>query len=178
MPSSLPSGAGSSQQSTTWETLSEMSFNHTVYVPCLKLSITSGSFVVYTANNETDSDNCVPRVGRVLEVVSSIEMVSQSERFPAIQESFEVDSTTSTNEMPIQFVKVNVFKNRSLLSDTEFPVDDGQSFPTRTSGGNWQVVVQLEEYDWIKPDAITNLAFVFPDEAVTSHCYEDRKSVV
>ncbi|KAI2489041.1 hypothetical protein MHU86_25564 [Fragilaria crotonensis] len=172
MPSSLPSG--SSQQSTTWETLSKMSFIHTVYVPCLKLSITSGSFVLYTANNEKDdsSNDALQRVGRVLEVVSSIEMVPQSESFPAIQESFEEGSTTSTNEMPVQFVKVNVFKNRSLLSDREFPVDDGQSFST-TSGGDWQAVVQLEEFDWIKPDAITNLAFVFSDDAVTSHCYDD-----
>jgi hypothetical protein len=170
MPSSLPSG--SFQQSTTWETLSKISFNHTVYVPCLKLSITSGSFVLYTANNETGSDDGIPSVGRVLEVASSIEMVSQSESFPAIQESFEEGSTTSTNKLPIQYVKVNVFKNCSLLSDREFPVDDGQSFST-TSGGNWQVVVQLEEYDWIKPAAITNLAFVFSDEAVTSHCDDD-----
>ena len=66
----------------------------------------------------------------------------------------------------------HVFEKRSFLSDADVPADDGSIFST-ASGGKWQVVVQLEEYDWIKPDEITNLAFLFSDEAVTSHCYDD-----
>ena len=109
------------QATTTWETLNTMSFNGSVYVSCLKLSITCGSFILYY--NKTDDDAPRPQVGRVLEVVSSIDMVPQSDHFPAIQEQFQKGSATSRDEIPVQFLKVNVFKNRELLPDRYFPVD-------------------------------------------------------
>lgn len=116
---SLPSGRLSQQMA--WDTLNAMEFNKFVYLPCLKLSITSGAFILY--RSKTDNGNAILQVGRVVDVSSSIDKIPQSEDFPSIQEAFQEDSHTS-NEMPIQFVKVNVFKDRSLLSDRDFRVDD------------------------------------------------------
>jgi hypothetical protein len=118
-------------------------------------------------------DGLVSQVGQVLEVVSSIDMVPQRQYFPDIQEPFQRDrSTTSKNDVPVQFVKVNVFKHRSVLSDGDFPGED-YSHSSTSSGGGWQVLVQLEQYDWILADAITNLSFVILEEDVRSHCYDD-----
>ena len=57
-----------------WDTLNPTAFNSCVYIPCLKLSIAPGSFVMYNKNNneETHRDDgsgavIRPQVGRVLE---------------------------------------------------------------------------------------------------------------
>ena len=71
-------------------------------------------------------------------------------------------------------MRVNVFKSRSLFSDRDFPVDNAIRFSSATSSADgWQVVVQLEEDDWILSDAIINLSFVFPEEDVLAHGYDD-----
>ena len=158
-----------------WETLKPRSFNTSVYLPFLKLSVTCGSFILYNNSRRMEQDS-PPQVGRILDVVSSIDMVPQSENFPAIQETFQGGGTT-TNDMPVQFIKVNIFKNRSLLADRDFPGEDANLLSTTSTSGDtnhgWQFVVQLDEHVWILADAIINLAFVFLEEDVTSHFYDD-----
>jgi hypothetical protein len=164
---------------TACEMLNRKSFISTVYLRCLKVSITPGSFILYY-NKEEESDAPIPRVGRILEVVDSIDKVPGSENFPAIQERFqEVCRTAAENDegTSLYFVRVNVFKSRSLFPDGDFPVDD-KTLLSRASGAvnaddSWQAVVQLEADTWILADAIINLSFVFPEEDVLDHCYDD-----
>jgi hypothetical protein len=157
---------------TTWEMLNPTSFMSTAHLRCLKLSITPGSFILYQNKAEAfDAPN--PRVGRILEVVDSIDKVPGSENFPAIQEPFQVAYRSGENEGRLQFVRVNVFKSRSMFSEREFPVNDKiLSSSANGSADGWQVVVQLEEDDWILADAIINLSFVFPED-ILSHGYDD-----
>jgi hypothetical protein len=44
---------------------------------------------------------------------------------------------------------------------------------TSDRADGWQVVVQLEEDDWILANAIINLSFVFPLEDVLTHAFDD-----
>ena len=173
------------QQMTAWEMLNPKSFISTVYLRCLKISITPGSFILYH-NKEEEPDAQIPRVGRILEVVDSIDKVPGSKNFPAIRECFQEEKVCQTGAaendgegMPSPyFVRVNVFKSRSLFSDRDFPVDD-EILLSRASGGavnavnSWQSVVQLEEDTWILADAIINLSFVFPEKDVLNHGYDD-----
>ncbi len=68
----------------------------------------------------------------------------------------------------------HVFEKRSFLSDADVPADDGSIFST-ASGGKWQVVVQLEGWrtNWLQADKSTNLSFVFLEEAVSLHRYNN-----
>ncbi len=61
-----------------------------------------------------------------------------------------------------------------MFSDGEFPVVDKIRFSSANdSADGWQVVVQLKEDDWILEDAFFNLSFVFPEDDVLSHGYND-----
>jgi ABC-type microcin C transport system permease subunit YejE len=62
----------------TWEALTPTSFQTTLYLPSLKISITAGSFITYR-KGETGL-----LVGRVVEVVSSINLIPQDDNYPLI----------------------------------------------------------------------------------------------
>ncbi len=164
----------SPQQMTTWERLNPKSFISTVYLRCQVVHHTW--FLYFVPQQGRESDTRIPRVGRVLDVVDSIDKVPGGEKFPAIQEPFQEVylAAVPENKGPLQFVRVNVLKSRSLFSDGEFPLVDKIRFLSANgSADGWQVVVQLEEDDWILADAFFNQSFVFPEDDVLSHGYND-----
>ena len=131
MPLSLPSAV-----SAAWEILNLTSFISTAYLQCLKLSITPGSSILYR-NKAEEFDAPIPRVGRILEVVDSIDKVpAGSENFPAIQEPFQeaCRSVAPENKRPWHFVRVDVVKSRSMFAVRELPVDD-KILSSSTNGG-------------------------------------------
>jgi hypothetical protein len=121
--------------------LNPASFISTAYLHCLKLSITPGSSILYR-NKAEEFDVPIPRVGRILEVVDTIEKVPGSENFPAIQEPFQeaCRSVAPENERPWHFVRVDVVKSRSMFAVREFPVDDKKlSSSTNGGAGGWHL---------------------------------------
>jgi hypothetical protein len=140
---------------TTWERLNPKSFISTVYLRCQVVHHTW--FLYFVPQQGRESDTRIPRVGRVLDVVDSIDKVPGGEKFPAIQEPFQEVylAAVPENKGPLQFVRVNVLKSRSLFSDGEFPLVDKIRFLSANGcADGWQVVVQLEEDAWILVDEI------------------------
>ena len=124
----------------SWESLVPTSFQDTLYLPSLKISVTAGSFVTYTRSQEdnTTVGPHVRNVGRIIEVVQSKHLIDGYETNPiinaAIPESFG-------NEVRVQFAKVNIFKDRRALCDSKFPVDDD----SHGMQNGWQRIVQLDK---------------------------------
>lgn len=147
---------------TTWGALTPTSFQTTLYVPCLKISITAGSFIRFSKGESA------PQVGRIIDVVSSIDSVPQPENHPLIQtplpDNFDVG-------IQLQFAKVNLFIDRLLLSDREFPAE------TSSSCDGWQGIVQLDGYEWIPSHLIIGLSFVFMEEDMLSHSFDDCRGM-
>jgi hypothetical protein len=147
---------------TTWGALTPTSFQTTLYVPCLKISITAGSFI------RLSKGESAPQVGRIIDVVSSIDSVPQPENHPLIQtplpDNFDVG-------IQLQFAKVNLFIDRLLLSDREFPAE------TSSSCDGWQGIVQLDGYEWIPSHLIIGLSFVFMEEDMLSHSFDDCRGM-
>jgi hypothetical protein len=71
-----------------------------------------------------------------VDIVSSINAVPQAEDHPLIHQPLPDDFS---DKIPVQFAKVNVFKDCSLLSDRDFPGED--NFLSSCDG--WQFVVQV-----------------------------------
>jgi hypothetical protein len=136
---------------SAWESLTPTSFKDTLYLPSLKISVTAGSFIRYSAS---DDDTASKVVGRIVEVVASKDLVDDHEGHPLINLPIPDDVGS---DVPVQFAKVNIFKDRQLLCDSKFPVDaadDDQRFR------GCQKVVQLERCEWIPSYVIDGLAFV------------------
>jgi hypothetical protein len=77
----------SPQQMTTWERLNPKSFISTVYLRC---QVVHHTWLLYFVPQQgRESDTRIPWVGRVLEVVDSIDKVPGGEKFPAVQEPFQ-----------------------------------------------------------------------------------------
>ena len=182
----------------SWEELSPSSFKTTLYVPSLKISITPGSFILYSrpeiqqpsssqappsrdANNEKgltstlegqpgeELNKMANSVGRIIKVVNSVEEIDNFEHFAS---SAFPDDVASLLQQPadvsVQYVKVNVFRDQSVISNK---VCLHQSALSETSNGKstWQRLVQLCEYDWIPSSAVVGLSFVFPKVVI---CYK------
>lgn len=145
----------SATSETMWEALTPTSFQMTLYVPCLKLTITAGSFVLFRKEGSTPPCSLV--VGRVIDVASSIDGLPQAER-----------EALGPSPNGITFANINVFKDRSICDDGCFPADDSFS-----SCSGWKNVVQVEDCHWVPSSAIAGLAFVFLDQDVTSNVLED-----
>jgi hypothetical protein len=148
----------------TWEALTPTSFQTTLYLPSLKISITAGSFITYR-KGETGL-----LVGRVVEVVSSINLIPQDDNYPLIDEPLPDDFD---DDILVQFAKVNLFKYRSLLSDRDFPAED--NFASSCTG--WPKVVQVKECEWIPSYSIFGLAFIFMEDDIASHIFDDCRGM-
>lgn len=147
--------AVSATSETMWEALTPTSFQITLYVPCLKLTITAGSFVLFRKEGSTPPCSLV--VGRVIDVASSIDGLPQAER-----------EALGPSPNGIMFANINVFKDRSMCDVGCFPADD-----SLLSCSGWNNIVQVEDCHWVPSSAIAGLAFVFMDQDVTSNALED-----
>lgn len=153
---------------TTWEALTPTSFQTALYVPSLKIFIAAGSFIRYT-KGET-----ALQVGRIIEVVSSIDLIPQPENHPLIHAPLPSNVDNEISEevaMPVQFAKVNLFKDRLSLRDRDFPADNF------SDSEGWQRVVQLDQYEWIPSHMIIGLSFVFMEERIIPQSYEDCRGM-
>lgn len=148
-------------QSTNWESLIPTSYKLTAYIPSLKTSVTAGSFVRYYTGIEGDKDHeshtSTCRVGRILEVVASLDMVPNGERHQLMNVAAPLPANI---EIPIQYVKMNHFQDRRSLSECNFPssLEDNQN-------AGWQSIVQTDILSWMPSNLIEGLAFIaFADD--------------
>lgn len=138
-----------------WESLIPSSFQDTLYLPLLKISVTAGSFVTYSASQGISTASPSRRnVGRIIEVVTSKDLVEGYETNPLIN---AVIPEAIGNDIRVHFAIVNIFKDRQMLCDTMFPVDDDEQHGVHT---RWQRIVQLNKCAWIPSHLINGLAFV------------------
>jgi hypothetical protein len=95
------------KQSTAgaWESLIPKSFKDTIYISALKISVTAGSFIRYG----TGVSGAPTKIGRILDVVLSKDLVDDHEVHPLINLP---RPDIVGNEVPVQFARVNVFKDR------------------------------------------------------------------
>lgn len=137
---------------SSWESLIPTSFKDTVYLASLKISVTAGSFIRY----RTSEDQTAPKtVGRIVQVVPSKDLVDGGyESHPLL--NLPIPIALLGNEIPVQFAKVNIFKDRRLLCDSKFPLDAADDHRFREC----QNLVQLNECEWIPSYLIDGLAFV------------------
>jgi hypothetical protein len=131
-------------QRSSWESLTPTSFKNTLYIPSLKISVTAGSFIRYSAGEAAPD-----AVGRIVEVVSSLDLVPDNHALIHLTSR----AGQFKNESPLQYAKVNVFKDRRLFPDSHFPADN-ESFD------RWERIVQLDKIQWIPSNYIVGLAFV------------------
>ena len=146
-------------QSTSWEQLVPTSYKFTAYIPSLKMSVTAGSFVRYYfrgIEGEDDDGSHSGRVGRILEVVASLELVPNDERHQIMNTAAKQDT-----EIPIQYVKVNYFQDRRSIPESNFPA----SYEDNRFDAGWQRIVQADISEWIPSYLIEGLAFIaFEDD--------------
>jgi hypothetical protein len=92
---------------TTWEMLSPTSFHTSLYIPCLKISVTAGAFIKYSRGAADKA------VGRIVEVVSSFDLLptNAAVHHPLVNAPLPAALTN----IPIQFAKVNLFTERSHI---------------------------------------------------------------
>ena len=110
-------------------------------------------------------DDVVPQCNNIIEGPSSQGNNSSS--------SSEEDSTA---RMPVQFVKLNVFRHLSSFEErTLLELEDAEKYVT-TDGG-WQIVVQVDKDCWIRSSAICDLSFVFMEEDVSSGALDDCRGM-
>lgn len=163
------------QHANRWEGLSPTSFRTILYLHCLKISVTVGSFVMYTVTGET-----APQIGRVVDVVSTRDLVPQEDEDKLHLIEGHPQGTTSSSsadaKMPAQFVKVNLFKCIASFK-CRFPVEGCDNALPSTSDDGWQVIVQVDEHCWISSLAICDLSFVFKDEDVSSGVFDDCRGM-
>ncbi|KAI2500989.1 hypothetical protein MHU86_13463 [Fragilaria crotonensis] len=150
----------SMQQPFSWESLIPTSFKNTLYIPSLKMSVTAGSFVRYSAVEAGP-----PNVGRILEVVTSMDMIPDHENQPLLHLE-SLSEGQFEDDQPVQYAKVNIFKDReSFPADCNFP--EGSDRFDR-----WQRIVQLGKCEWIPSYFIIGLAFVaIEDDGFFDDCH-------
>ena len=140
---------------------------NTLYIRSLKISVTAGSFITYDDSRSGDGEGS-QKVGRIVEVVTSIDLVPHRERHPLIQEyhaAASQDRSASQNDFPVQFAKVNVFEDRKFFTGCHFPESDD-----RYEG--WNRIVQVNKFFWMPSYCIGGLASVAfeNDDSLDDHC--------
>ena len=81
---------------------------------------------------------------------------------PAVSLSIRNDIATQEADLPGQYVKVNLFRNHSLISaDSLFTVQTCSLSGSSLGKSKWQRLVQLCEYNWIPLSAVVGLSVVF-----------------
>lgn len=146
--------------STTWESLIPTSFNLTLYIPSLKISVTAGSFIRYTSLVGEVSPY---HVGRVIEIVACKHLIPGGyERYELLRHE---PPDQFKDEKLVQFAKVNIFKDSQLLSGSNFQVRDD---PCRLDG--YQRIVQLDKFNWIPSYLVVGLAFVATEDDAYDDC--------
>lgn len=146
----------------TWEGLIPTSFQATLYLPSLKIAVTAGSFILYHKGDTSTA----PQVGRILSVAPSISSIPHAQNHPLIHLPFP------DSDLPVQFAKVNVFQDRSLVTDPNVPVNANSSV-----FDGWQQVVQLDETIWIPSHVILGLAFVFMEDYLHLNSFYDCRGM-
>ena len=122
-------------------------------------------------------------VGRIINVVDSIEGIDNPEHFATISFADDLASQQLDDNVPVQFLKVNVFSDHSVISDKLHLRQTESSQASKKNGDKtsttWQRLVQLSEYDWIPSSAVLGLSFVFPegDGALLSHAFDDCRGM-
>lgn len=142
----------------TWDGLIPTSFQATLYLPSLKIAVTAGSFILYHKGDTSTA----PQVGRILNVAPSISSIPHAQNHPLVHLPFP------DSDLPVQFAKVNVFQDRSLVTDPNFPADANSSV-----FDGWQQVLQLDEIVWIPNHVIIGLAFVFMEDYLYFNSFDD-----
>ncbi len=139
MPLSLPCAVSAAKDNMG---NAEPDIIHFNCIPPLSQVVHHTGLIHFIPHKAEECDVPIPRVGRILEVVDTIEKVPGSENFPAIQEPFQeaCRSVAPENERPWHFVRVDVVKSRSMFAVREFPVDDKiLSSSTNGGAGGWHL---------------------------------------
>ena len=119
----------------SWEELDPSSFKTTLYIPNLRVAIAAGSFILYdgtgsnnqgdtgvassstTADSASNADQEPPRlpsdevhelVGRIIEVVDSVEGIEDPQITLAFRNEMVKRKQNCNSELPVQFVKINL----------------------------------------------------------------------
>ena len=92
--------------STSWDLLNPTSFKNTLYIPALKISVTAGAFVRYEDSRSSDEDGS-PKVGRVIEVATSVDSVPDHESHPLINLA---TPDKFTYDIPVQYARSTSFE--------------------------------------------------------------------
>ena len=147
--------------SCTWASLIPTSFNSTLYIPSLKISVTAGSFIRYTSVG----DEAMPHhVGRVIEIVASEDLVPGPER-PQFLQHVPPPNQYNDDRVVVQYAKVNIFKDSQLFCGSNFQVGDD---PRLLDG--YQRIFQLNKYKWIPSYLIVGLTFVSTEDDAYDDC--------
>ena len=101
------------QSSTTWESLIPTSFKSTLYLSALKIAATAGAFVRFSTGEAASN-----YVGRLVDVVTSLDLVDGHESH--VLNNLAISENVK-NKVPVQFAKVNIFKDLHMLCDSNFP---------------------------------------------------------
>jgi hypothetical protein len=83
--------------------------------------------------------------------------------------------------LPVQYLKVNLFRDQSLISNRLFAGQRDSLSRSATGKSKWHRLVQLCEYkEWIPMTPVVGLSFVFPedDSKLMPHTFDDCRGVL
>lgn len=161
-----------STAAASWEELIPSSFERTLYIQDLKIAIPAGSFILYrTGEKNKNGSNDAPEGCQLSrEQQNQQELKSAVGRIIEVLDSVPDDLLALPQEpdvlLPVQYAKVNVFEDYSLISDKLF-LNEAESSAALNGRRAWQRLVQLCTYKWIPSSDVVGLSFVFLEEDTT-----------
>lgn len=125
------------------------------------------------------SNEVLKSVGRIIEVVDSVENIGDPSVTVSFRDQMISLSQQAHADAPLQYLKVNMFRDHSLISDRLFAGHRDTLSKTAIDKSKWQRLVQLCEYEWIPSTAVVGLSFVFPeaDGELVSHTFDDCRGM-